>query len=242
MRIPRGTTRALHALATAAVAGGVTGWLAPAAQIPWPIAAAAAFAVTVLLPRLGWLVTLAGVTGAILFAPEGTPASGTALAVAAAALPVPCCLWRAPRAWSLAAMAPALGLAGVGGAFPAVAGRLATVWERAALGALGAWWIELADPDRSGLNRSADAIAAFFTGGQALTLLIWAAAAAVLPWLVRGRYLVLDVAAAAAWSAALASATASLAAWRDVPEPTGLVAAALAAGTIAVLMPRYWTE
>jgi hypothetical protein len=67
---------------------------------------------------------------------------------------------------------------------------------------------------------------------------LWAAAAVLLGWLVRGRHLALDVAAAATWSAGLAAATASLAAWTGLPEPRGLVAAAVLAGVVALWARR----
>ena len=50
------------------------------------------------------------------------------------------------RAWSLPAAAPALGLLGLAGAYPALAGRAPRWPARLALGALGAWWVVLAEP------------------------------------------------------------------------------------------------
>ncbi len=44
------------------------------------------------------------------------------------------------------AFAPVLGLAGLAGAFPALAGQRATWRARAALAALGFWWLALAEP------------------------------------------------------------------------------------------------
>jgi hypothetical protein len=72
--------------------------------------------------------------------------------------------------------------------------------------------------------------------GVWLPALVWAAAAAVLPWLVRGRSLGLDAARVAIWSVAtLFAVSAVLGAARTVPHPgprgaaAGVVAAALAA-------------
>ena len=45
--------------------------------------------------------------------------------------------------------------------------------------------------------------------GGLLTAAVWAAAATLLPWIVRGRWLALDVVAASAWAAALGAATAA---------------------------------
>ncbi len=239
IRIPRGTTRVAHGLGTAAITGGVLGWLAPATQVPWAPAAGIAFALALLLPRLGWIAAVTGTAVALVIAAGGAPAPGTALALLAAAAPMPLVLMAVPRAWSAPVLAPALGLIGLAGAFPALAGQARNVLHRAVLGAVGAWWLLLAEPGRAGLAPASDAMAALFTTGEATLLAVWAVGAAVLPWLVRGRYLALDLIAATAWSAALASATGSLAAWLERPEPDGLVAAAIAAGAVAVLAPRY---
>ena len=59
---------------------------------------------------------------------------------------MPLLLYRRGTTWSLPALAPLLGLAGLAGAFPALAGRARGPLTRAALGALGAWWALLAAP------------------------------------------------------------------------------------------------
>jgi hypothetical protein len=168
-------------------------------------------------------------------------AAGTAIAVAVAVLPVPAVLIRAPRAWSLPALAPALGLLSLGGAFPAVAGRLRGLPERAAAGALGAWWLLLADrlDGRPRIQQEASEVLLGLVPGTLLLIAVWALAAAILPWIVRGRFLVVDLVTGTAWAAALASATGTLYTWVDQPQPAGLVAGAIAAGVIAVAAPRY---
>jgi hypothetical protein len=237
VRIPRGTGRVLHAFGAAALSGGALGWLGTSQR--WPAAAAIAFAITLLLPRAGWLATGLGTCAALIVVPE-VPAAGTALALGVAVLPVPLLLIRAPRAWSLPVLTPALGLISVAGAFPALAGRLRRVPERAAAGALGAWWLLLAAP-LAGHPRAQEAASrAFgFQPGELLLMVIWALAAAVLPWVVRGRFLAVDLVTGTAWAAGLASATGTLATWLDRPQPDGLVAGAIVAGMIAVLGPRY---
>jgi eukaryotic-like serine/threonine-protein kinase len=245
IRIPRGTGRVLHALGTAAIAAGATGWLGPSAAVPWPPAAAIAFGCALLLPRLGWIVATTGTAAALIATTDGVAAAGTALLLLAAAAPVPLLLLRAPRAWSVPAAAPVLGLAAVAGAFPALAGRLSGPLERIALGALGGWWLLLADGldgdahAQKTLSGAAEVVSGAVTSGAVLLLAIWALAALVLPWIVRGRFLTIDLVAAATWSAALASATATLATWLKAPEPAGLVAGAVLAGAIAVIAPRY---
>ena len=72
------------------------------------------------------------------------------------------------------------------------------------------------------------------TSGAPLLAVLWALAALVLPWLVRGRSLSADIVAATAWAAGLAAATASIGEAVSGSAPTGLVAGALAAGVLAV--------
>ena len=134
-----------------------------------------------------------------------------------------CCHAKLGLGWLTAALAPALGLAGLAGAFPALAGQRARLAERAALAALGYWWLILAEPllDRRlwlGVPAGTPAravwegslsSAATHVVGPSLSLgvlygaAVWALAAVLLPWVVRGRSAVLDVVAASAWSLAL---------------------------------------
>ena len=147
-----------------------------------------------------------------------TEQPGAAVLVAAAALPVPLLLRRRGTAWSVPALAPLLGLVALAGAYPALAGRARGPLTRAALGALGAWWALLAAPllgERSSARgrcpyspirgaRAAspstdaaldDVIAPLLTSGALLYAALWALAALLLPWLVRGRWLAADVVA-----------------------------------------------
>ena len=103
--------------------------------------AAAAFLLVALFPRVGWLIAAAGCVAAL-----AGPWPEAAALVAAAAVVPPLLLRRRGLTWSLPAAAPALGLAGLAGAYPAVAGRVRGVWARAALGAAGLWWLLLAEP------------------------------------------------------------------------------------------------
>ena len=69
---------------------------------------------------------------------------GLALVIGALAAPF---LLLGPRpdvGWALAALAPALGVLGLAGAYPAIAGQAWHWSRRAALGALGYWWLTLA--------------------------------------------------------------------------------------------------
>ena len=119
----------------------------PGSRPRWPgpgsrsLAALAAVLAVALLPRVGWLATAIGVD---------RPARDRAARRGGAwpprrALPVPLLLYRRGTAWSVPALAPALGLATLAGAYPALAGRARGWFTRAALGALGAWWVLLYD-------------------------------------------------------------------------------------------------
>jgi len=167
-------------------------------------------------------------------------------------------LRRDGRAWALPAAAPLLGVAGLAGAYPALAGRAPGWAARAALGALGAWWVVLAEPlleralvlgpapgtparpafDGAAGITAGDVIAPAMSSGALLLAVIWAAAALVLPWLVRGRSLPVDAVAATAWAAGTAAAVAGLAERLELPPPHGLVAGAVAAGGVALVRRR----
>jgi hypothetical protein len=175
---------------------------------------------------------------------------GAAILAAAAALPVPLLLRRCGGAWSLPAVGPALGVLGLAGAYPALAGRAASAWRRAALGASGAWWTLLAShalgrallapPAPRAAAASAPtahhALADTIASGALAHVAVWAVAAALLPWLVAGRRLTIDLAGAAIWATALASATGTVARWQGGGEPRGLMAGALLAGAAALAL------
>ena len=188
-------------------------------------------------PRAGWLIA-AGAAIAALADPWPSAAALVALAVVVC----PLLLRGHGLAWSLPAIAPVLGLAGLAGAYPAVAGRAAGPVARAALGAAGLWWLLLAEP-LAGRELAlgtppgtAGDVLRELTGSGALLLApLWAAAALVLPWLVAGRSLAADVVLASAWAAGLAAATAAVAERTGLPEPRGLVAGAVLAGALAVI-------
>jgi hypothetical protein len=241
--LPRGADRAL----AAALAGGLVAlalqWVGEPA---WP-ALAAAVAVAV-LPRAGWLLAAVATLGVV-----AAERPGAALLGAAALAPVPPLLYRRGALWSVPAVAPLLGLASLAGAYPALVGHARGALTRAALGALGAWWALLAAPllgretlggvDSFVLPANAqraldDVLAPLVTGGALLYAAVWALAALVLPWLVRGRWLSLDIVAACAWAAALGASTAATAEFIGGPEPRGVVLGAAMAGLLAVGVPH----
>jgi hypothetical protein len=146
---------------------------------------------------------------------------GSALILLVACLPIPFLLPRAPALWTVPAAAPLLAALGAGPAYAAVAGQAGTRGRRAALGALGYLWVAiaeaairaplmfgLADGQRArdfwvhdGWRAFAHGVAPVFGSPTALTALVFAALAAVLPVLVRGVSLAADVLGAAVWTA-----------------------------------------
>jgi serine/threonine protein kinase len=248
-RAPRWPLRAAAALAAAGVTAAALAWLGPQPPVQPAAASLAAGAVVLLLPRLGWLAMVA-----TLLAWLAVKAPGIALLVAIAAAPVPLLMPRRGAAWSLPAAAPALGLVGLAGAWPALAGQARSWPARAALGALGGLWLVLAEAltsdrllfgqprdvlalpawDGSALDAARDALVPIWSGGTLAIAALWALFAALLPLLVRGRSAALDLVATAGWAAALAAATGAVGEALMLDPPRGAVLGALAGGALAV--------
>ncbi len=255
-RTPAPYAGPVHRVVAAVAAGGLTALaltgLHQHAPLRPAIAAAAVALGVALLPRLGWLLG-----GLAIFLWLAGPAPGLALLLTVAIVPTLLLLRRAPGGplW-VPALAPLLGTIGLAGAYPALAGQAHRVTHRAALGALGLWWLVLAELlTRShlllGVPHDARAPAAWRdSGGETLShalgplvssgvlalAVVWALFAAVLPLLVRGRSLAGDLVLTTTWAAGLAGATQAVArAVPGAPHPYGLVAGAVGAGLIAVL-------
>jgi eukaryotic-like serine/threonine-protein kinase len=222
-----------------------------------PLAAAAGVALAVaLLPRLGWICAVFGVC-AWLGSPE-VGREGTALLLVAAAAPVPLLLPRAGVLWSLPALAPLLGVVGLAPAFVGVASLARGPWRRAGLAATGFLWLAAAEAltgesllfgiadgtlprgDWQGSLGGAASHALYpLVSSPALgPVVVWALFAALLPLLVRGRFLGLDALAAAGWAAGLVAAQAALAdllaATTVLDHARGSVAGALMGAFVAV--------
>ncbi|MDX6707318.1 MAG: eukaryotic-like serine/threonine-protein kinase [Solirubrobacteraceae bacterium] len=233
----------------AAIGGAALAWLGPEPPLQPAAGATVAAAAVLLLPRLGWLL-MAGTLVVWLAA----AAPGIALIVAAAAAPVALVLPLSGTWWSLPALGPLLGVAGLAGAWPALAGQARRWPVRAGLGALGGWWLALAEAltsrrlvsgpahdvaaratwEGSAVDAARDALWPLLTGGALALAVLWAIAALLLPVLVRGRSAALDIVGATAWAAMLAAATQALAQALVLDPPRGLVAGAVAAAVVAV--------
>jgi eukaryotic-like serine/threonine-protein kinase len=208
----------------------------------------------VALPRLVWLacaVLLVGWQAAV-----GRP--GVALLLLAALIPLLALPRRAGPAWLTGGLAPALGVLGLAGAFPAIAGQARRWSARAALAALGYWWLTLAQPllamrlwlgsapgapartawEGSLSSAAVHVVGPLFTLGVLLGALLWALGAVVLPWIVRGHSAALDVVAATVWSAAIVASAplvdSGLGAHAAHPSPRGAVLGGVLGGALAV--------
>jgi hypothetical protein len=236
------------ALCAVAVSAGPGGGLG----VSLVIGAAAALAVAA-SPAVGWLVL--GLGAIAWLGVAGEP--GTALVLAAGLAPVPLLLPARPWLWTAPVFGPALGALGLGAATPAVAGRLGgSWWGRAALAALSYWWLALAEllVGRRLLLGPAGAVGARASwqgslagafdhalvplcgDGRLATAALWALAAAVLPWFVRGRDVTQRAVGAIIWAGALVASGVVLAAQLGAPRPQlpfacGALAAVIAAAS-----------
>jgi serine/threonine protein kinase len=208
----------------------------------------------VALPRLVWIGCV--LAAAAWQAVAGRP--GVSLLLLAAAAPLLALPRRCGPGWLSALLAPALGLVGLAGAFPALAGQRASWRARAGLAVLGFWWLALAEsllakrlwlgppsglPSRA-LWEGSFSSAATHVAGATLTVelllgaTVWAVASAILPWIVRGRSAALDVGAAVAWTVALLAATPLLdrvlLAQGSGPSPRGVLLGAVLGCALAI--------
>jgi serine/threonine protein kinase len=182
---------------------------------------------------------------------------GAALAPLAAMPPEPYSRRISP-VWLGCLLAPALGVVGLAGVFPAIAGQASGWRKRLVLGALGYWWTVLAEPllarrlwlgapagtpsrhvwESSISSTASHVLGPMLSTGVLLGALLWGAGALLLPWLVRGAHAALDVVAVGIWSAALVLAApvldAGLSGAAAHPAPRGAVLGAIVGAMLAV--------
>jgi eukaryotic-like serine/threonine-protein kinase len=254
---PPWQARGLAAVAAAATAAWMSSHVLGSTPLPGPLAALAAAALVLFLPRIGWLALAVSVSAIAVAQGNSSLALVTLLILA---LPVPLLMTR-PLDWPLAAGATALGLIGLAGAWPALAARAASPWRRGVLGAIGWIWLLFAGlvggsalylsqiPGTTALESWSDSPTALLhhellpvlRSGALTPALVWALAAVVLPWLVRGRSLAVDLVRVVIWAAMLESATVAATAAINGSDgvhaaPTAVIgsvaAAALALGAV----------
>jgi eukaryotic-like serine/threonine-protein kinase len=224
------------------------------------VAAGAAALGIALLPRIAWLMAVAGLC--IWLASPEAGRQGTALVIAAAAAPVPLLLPRAGLLWSVPVLAPLLGTIALAPAFLGVAALAPTAWRRAGLAASGFVWLVLAEalsgqallfgaPDGtlprgdwegSFTGAASNALEPLLTTPALGPILVWAAFAVLLPLVVRGRWLALDVTGAGLWTAGLIAAEVALgdllAADVALEQARGAVAGAIVGALVVLAVSR----
>jgi hypothetical protein len=247
-------TRAIAGLSAAALVLAALETLGPRPTFSEAAAVTATAVAVGLLPRLGWLAASIGVVGWL----GSELLDGTALVVGLALAVVPVALLRAGRLWSMPAAAPLLGVIGLGPAFVGAAGLASTAWRRAGLGTAGFAWLATAellsgrelllgvpgDAESRGhwagslSGAVSDAIGPVLLSPAVLPVVAWAAFAAVLPLLVRGRSLPFDVLGALVWAAGLAAAHRGIAQLASgtvaLDEARGATAGAVIGASVAV--------
>jgi hypothetical protein len=212
------------------------------------------------LPRALWLAcALAVILWQAWLGKTGLALLLLAAAVPLVAMPAQRASRRVGAGWLGCALAPVLGLVGLAGAFPALAGQSARPRSRAAFGAFGYWWLILSEPllarrlwlgqpsgapSRAVWEGSVSAtathvLAPALSVGVLLGAALWALAAVVLPWIVRGRRVALDVLGATIWALALVLATPALDSGVSAhvlhPTPRGALLGAIVGGILAVV-------
>jgi hypothetical protein len=259
-RTPSAVSTALTARGERVLAGGGAAALSATALAtvlgPHPLGvdvgvALAAFVLAGLAPSAGWLVVAFGLVAWLAL--SGQP--GTAALLCVGLAPVPVLLAGAPWLWSVPLLGPALGVVGVAAAYPAVAARAGgpTPWRRAALGAIGYWWVALAEelahrrflfgfaPGTRSRASWADSVPAAFahalgplcTVDRLAPAALWALAALILPWILRGTSVAVRGFAALLWASVLIVGSVALAHHVGAASPPLPVAAALLAGVLA---------
>jgi hypothetical protein len=252
--LPAWVSRGLGALGAGIAAGWLSATLLVASPLAPPGVGVLAAGLTLLLPRLGWVAAAAWVCG--MSAAQGHT-GGAVVVLIAMLIPVVLML-RTPTAWPLAVAAPALGLVGLAGAWPALAARAGSPWRRAALGFAGWTGLLLAarlaaralylplpgttPPLRVWIGSPSDTVhrvlAPLLSSGALAPGAVWALGALILPWLVRGRRPSLDIVRAVVWTALVVSASAAAATAAGGSAAAGTAASAtagaVAAGVVAL--------
>ncbi len=211
-------------LLAAGIVLGLLETLGPDPVFSAPAAAGAAALGVALLPRIAWMLTAAAMCA--WFVSPDADRQGIAVVLAVAALPIPILLTRGKLLWSVPVIAPLLGTIALAPVFVGLAALAPTPWRRAGLAAGGFLWLALGEiltgksllfgvpdgalprPDWEGSisATASDALAPLLSGPALAPALVWAGFALLLPIVVRGRWLALDLFGALLWSAGLIAA------------------------------------
>jgi hypothetical protein len=234
--------RALAGAATAGLVAWLAGHVPGASPLPAPVIACAAGALVAALPRLGWLIVTAALSGSLAL--HSRPGAG--LLLLAGGL-IPALL--SPRdgpSWPIAAAAPALNAIGLATAWPALAGFAGTARRRIVLAATGWLWIALSRESLTTTTSLHDAVhhglQPLLTIGTPATCAVWALAALVLPLTRIRRSPELEYIRIAAWATGLALATIATAGLGSGSPKLSLGAALLGAylgGLVAIVTRRF---
>jgi hypothetical protein len=247
LRCLPGITRFLPGAGIAAL--GLAALIATGAPAPIALAALIPGALALGRPRPAYALQLALVLLWVLIG-AGEPGVAALIVVLGAPLLAPMI---DPDAIALPGAAPILGLIGLGPVYPALAGLTRGAAGRALLGGVGYLWIAaweelahrtmllgpVADPPAhwkgSAGTAISDVLAPLIDGSVLAAAGIFAAAALVLPVLVRGRTPLLDALGALIWAAGLITTLRLVA---GSTSPPGLLFGALLAAVVAALLSR----
>ena len=204
--------------AAVATAWFATGVVSPSAGVP-ALAILGAALLVAITPRLGWLTLI--FAAVVVLVLQDKP--GGALVLAIAALPVIILLFRSGERWPHPTLTAGLAVVGLGGVWPALAGRGISAWQRVTLGLTGWAWLLAGDllAGRAGYLRLPAAVPgrrvwmgslydavhglfpALLSGGLLTPAIVWAGGALVLPWIADQVTLGQKVVVSAAWAAAI---------------------------------------
>lgn len=254
--IPMPVRRASRLLAGAAAAV-TTAWFASSVLSPPPVvpglAVLAAGIAVVLAPRMGWLVLIS--VAMLLLGLDGRP--GGALVLAVGAVPTVVLLFRRGESWPFPPLVSALALLGLGGLWPALAGRGASAWQRAMLGLTGWTWLLVGNllsgrgdyvrlpagvpPPRvwtaSVYDTVHQVLPVLLSGGLLAPAIVWAGGAVVMPWAIRSGTLSRRVFLLLGWALAIPLLTAAvLSALRTGASLVPAQAAVGALGCLALVL------
>jgi eukaryotic-like serine/threonine-protein kinase len=245
---PPSFARFLPAVGVAAL--GVAALIATGAPAPIVLAALLPGALAAGRPRPAYALQLALT---LLWVAIGAGQPGVVALIAVLGLPL---LAPAidPEAIALPGAAPLLGLIGLGPVYPALAGITRGAAGRALLGGIGYIWLAaweeiahrtlllgpVADVPAhwkgSASTALGDVVAPLLDGSVLAGAAVFAAAAFVLPLLIRGRTPLLDAIGALIWAAGLISALRLVG---GGSSPPGLLFGALLAAVVAALLTRH---